>query len=97
MFVQKHALAAAAASRQQFADKSKLDDLTDKTWRRLRMRSLTRHPELGREQFQAACLRLLAASRELALVFDGLKIQLGLANQVSADGDMIEVAWNFEV
>ena len=95
--VQKHAAAAATAARQQFADKSKLDDLTDRTWRRLRMRSLSRHPDLGREQFQAACLRLLAASKDLALIFDGLKIQLGLANQVSADGDVIEVAWNFEV
>ena len=94
---QKHALAAAAAARQQFADKSKLDDLTDRTWRRLRMRALSRHPELGREQFQAACLRLLAASKDLALIFDGLKIQLGLTNQVAADGDVIEVAWNFEV
>ena len=95
--VQKHAAAAAAAARQQFAEKSKLDDLTDRTWRRLRMRSLSRHPDLGREQFQAACLRLLAASKDLALVFDGLKIQLGLSNSVSADGDVIEVAWNFEV
>ena len=42
-------------------------------------------------------MRLLAASHDLALVFDGLKIQLGLDNQVSEAGDVIEVAWDFEV
>lgn len=61
------------------------------------MRSLTKHPELGADRFRAACLRLLAASHDLALVFDGLKIQLGLDNQVSEAGDVIEVAWDFEV
>ena len=95
--VQKHGLAASAASRAQFADKAQLDELTDKTWRRLRMRSLTRHPELGPDKFRAACLRLLAASRDLSFIFDGLKIQLGLDNAVSEAGDVIEVAWDFEV
>ena len=94
--MQRHALAASAAAKAQFESKAQLDELTDKTWRRLRMRSLTKHPDLGVDRFRAACLRL-QASRDLSLIFDGLKIQIGMDNQVSEAGDLIEVSWNFEV
>ena len=39
----------------------------------------------------------LKTSRDLSLIFDGLQIQIGMENQVSEAGDLIEVSWNFEV
>lgn len=64
--------------------------------RRLRLRRLARDPALSAARFRAACLRMMA-SQGLSRVLEGLCVRISFANQVAPAGDVINVAWDFEV
>ena len=90
--------ALAAALRERARVQGDLERLRGLAERRLRLRRLTQDPALSPERFRAACLRLLGpASTPLARLLEGLCVRVGLANQVAADGDTIDLAWDFEV
>lgn len=67
------------------------------TERRLRLRRLMRDPSLSHKHFRAACLRMLHGSASLVQLFEGLSVRVSFANQVAPNGDVIDIAWDFEV
>lgn len=79
------------------AAKQRLDDFRISVERRLRLRRLARDETLQDEQFVSCCKRMLYNSPSLSQIMEGLAFRISHTNQVSPEGEFIDIAWDFEV
>ena len=79
------------------AAKQRLDDFRISVERRLRLRRLARDETVQDEQFVSCCKRMLYNSPSLSQIMEGLAFRISHTNQVSPEGEFIDIAWDFEV
>ena len=79
------------------AAKQRLDDFRISVERRLRLRRLARDETVQDEQFVSCCKRMLYNSPSLSQFMEGLAFRISHTNQVSPEGEFIDIAWDFEV
>lgn len=65
---------------------------------RLGLRRLVKDELVSAEEYRSACQRLLQ-NKEVLLHcnIEGLSIRISDRNKVTADGSVVEIAWNFEL
>lgn len=95
--VQEAAPGVSAAIAHKHRADAELEQLRSLTEKRLSLRILSRDPDLGPDQFKAACLRMLQGSRSLSQLLEGVCVRISFSNQVAAEGDIVDIAWDFEV
>ena len=95
--MQSYGPAALAVLQKQNADKQRLEDFRRSVEKRLRLRRLARDETLQDMQFISCCKRMLYNSQSLSQIMEGLSFRISHVNQVSAEGNHIDIAWDFEV
>ena len=75
---------------------AKAKALVSQVERTLRLRLLSKHPDLEEYRYKAACQRLLANANELH-VLEGLKLRVGEKNAYVKGRGLVEIAWDFRL
>lgn len=83
-----------ARRRRQAATKAKA--LVSQVERSLRLRLLSKHPDLEDYRYKVACQKLLANANELH-VLEGLKLRVGERNAYVKGRGLVEIAWDFRL
>ena len=95
--LQANAPAAQAILSAKQKEAAELEWITTHTRQRLRLRRLLRDELIERRQYEVCCKRLLHFQGELQQHLEGLSIRVSFVNRVAPGGQMVDVAWNFEV
>jgi hypothetical protein len=79
---------------QRRSQEARVEDLSARVRRRLRLRRLTRDPLITHNQFESACARLLQHAAALLQSAEGLSVRVSDANRV--EGQSVDIAWDAE-
>jgi hypothetical protein len=90
-----HAAAEILSAKQKEA--AELEWLTTHTRQRLRLRRLLKDDLLEKRQYEACCKRLLYFQGELQQHLEGLSLRVSFVNRVAPGGQLVDIAWNFEL
>ena len=88
---------AAAAAATAAKEESDLTDLRTRVERTLRLRKLSKHPQLPGYKFKAGCLRLCQHAAVLTPLVEGLPLRMGEVNGFVPGEPHIDIAWSFSM
>lgn len=94
--LQKHGPRAQEHVRRRRQDAAKAKALVSQVERTLRLRLLSKHPDLEDYRYKTACHRLLSNASELH-VLEGLKLRVGEKNAYVQGRGLVEIAWDFRL
>ncbi len=96
-YILDHGSAAVQALEAARREEQELEALMARTRQRLALRRLMRGQLLSAFQLRRCCGRLLQHADVLQPLTDGLSLRVSDANRMPQDGQVVEIAWDFNL